>query len=126
MEMRIMTTAQDKIRIGLPNLKEGLPKEAFAIVGDAGRPETWKLPHHTRAILRALAGKMDMEGTVDWTRMPAAVAALSPGGYRGQRVEAAPGEILQAALHLASHYRKAGKELPDTLARLVGPSFKGS
>ena len=29
--------------------KEGLPKEAFAIVGDPDDPETWKLPHHTRA-----------------------------------------------------------------------------
>ena len=51
--------------------------------------------------------------------MPAAVAALSPGGYRGQRVDASPEEILQAAKHLANHYRKADKPLPDTLAALV-------
>jgi hypothetical protein len=25
--------------------KEGLPKEAFAIIGDPQDPETWKLPH---------------------------------------------------------------------------------
>lgn len=77
--------------------KEGLPKEAFAIVGDPNDPETWKLPHHTRAIFRALAGKLAMESTVDWDRMPAAVAALSPGGYRGQRVEATLEQILHAA-----------------------------
>ena len=120
-----MTTALDKIKIGLRRLKEGLPKEAFAIVGDAQKPETWKLPHHTRAIFRALGGKMDMERTVDWDRMAAVVAALSSGGYRGQRVDATQGEILGAAYHMAGHYRKAGKELPDTLANLVGPSWWG-
>jgi len=96
-----------------------LPKEAFAIVSDPEDPDTWKLPHHTKAIFRALAGKLDIEKTVDWERMGAAVAALSPGGYRGQRVDASPEEILAAARHLANHYRKAGKPLPDTLAVLV-------
>ena len=103
----------------LPETKEGLPKEAFAVVGDAEDPESWKLPHHKRSIFRALRGKLDIEKTVDWERMSAAVAALSPGGYRGQRVDASPEEILKAAGHLASHYRKADKPLPDTLAALV-------
>ncbi len=107
------------IKEGLPKTKEGLPKEAFAIVGDPDDPETWKLPHHTKAIFRALGGRLDIEKTVDWERMPAAVAALSPGGYRGQRVDASPEEILAAARHLANHYQKAGKPLPDTLAALV-------
>ena len=48
-----------------------------------------------------------------------AVAALSARGYRGRRVNASPGEILSAARHLAEHYRKEGKPLPDTLAALV-------
>ena len=107
------------VKQGLPKTKEGLPKEAFAIVGDPEDPETWKLPHHQKSILRALKEKLDIEQTVDWERMPAAVAALSPGGYRGQRVDASPEEILKAARHLASHYRKANKPLPDTLAALV-------
>ena len=107
------------IKEELHKTKEGLPKEAFAIVGDPHDPETWKLPHHTKAIFRALAGKLDIEKTVDWDRMSGAVAALSPGGYRGQRVEASPEEILRAAKHLANHYRKADKPLPDTLAALV-------
>ncbi len=107
------------IKEGLPKTKEGLPKEAFAIVGDPGDPETWKLPHHKRSIFRALRGKINIERTVDWERMPAAVAALSPGGYRGQRVDASPEEILQAAKYLANHYQKADKPLPDTLAVLV-------
>ena len=107
------------VKEGLTKTKEGLPEEAFAIVGDPEDPETWKLPHHQKSITRVLRGKLDIEKTVDWERMPAAVAALSPRGYRGQRVDASPGQILQAAKHLSGHYRKAGKPLPDTLAALV-------
>ena len=99
--------------------KEGLPPEAFAIVGDPRDPETWKLPHHTRAIFRALKGRLDIEKTVDWDRMPAAVAALSRSGYRGERVQASPEQIIAAARHLAAHYHKAGKPTPDTLAALI-------
>ncbi len=107
------------IKGGLSKTKEGLSKEAFAIVGDPGDPETWKLPHHQKSIFRALRGKLDIEKTVDWEQMTAAVAALSHGGYRGQRVDASPEQILQAAKHLAAHYREEGKPLPDTLAALV-------
>ena len=99
--------------------KEGLPKEAFAIVGDPDDPETWKLPHHTKSIFRALKGRLDIEKTVDWDRMPAAVAALSPGGHRGERVKADPEQIIKAARHLARHYEKAGKSVPDTLGALI-------
>jgi len=108
-----------KIKEGLPKTKEDLPWQAFAIVGDKDDPETWKLPHHTRAIFRAINGKIGIERTVDWERMPAAVAALSPGGHRGQRVEASEGEIISAARHLATHYRKAAKPVPDTLGVLI-------
>ncbi len=108
----------NKVKQGLPQTKEGLPKEAFAIVGDPLDPETWKLPHHTRAIFRALKGKLDIEKTVDWDRMPTAVAALSPGGYRGQRIDATEEQITRAARHLASHYRKADKPVPETLTAL--------
>ena len=107
------------VKEGLSKSKEGLPKEAFAIAGDPGDPQTWKLPHHQKNIARALRGKLDIEKTVDWERMPAAVAALSPRGYLGQRVDASPEQILQAAKHLAAHYRQAGKPLPDILAALV-------
>ena len=99
--------------------KEGLPKEAFAIVGDPDDPDTWKLPHHTKAIFRYLQGRLDLEKTVDWDRMPAAVAALSPGGYRGERVQASDEEIIKAARHLAGHYEKADKPVPDTLGALI-------
>jgi len=99
--------------------KEGLPKEAFAIVGDPEDPDTWKLPHHTKSIFRALQGRLDIEKTVDWDRMPAAVAALSPSGYRGERVQASEEDIIKAARHLARHYEKAGKSIPDTLGTLI-------
>jgi hypothetical protein len=108
-----------KVREALAKTKDDLPKEAFAIVGDPDDPDSWKLPHHKKSILRALKGRLDIEKTVDWELMPAAVAALSPGGYRGRRVEASPEQILRAAQHLAGHYRKADKPLPDTLAVLV-------
>ena len=107
------------IKEALPRTKEGLPKEAFAIVGNPEEPETWKLLHHKSSPLRARRRRINIEKTVDWERMPVAVAALSPGGYLGQRVEASPEKILQAAEHLANHYRKAAKPLPDTLAVLV-------
>ena len=111
--------SNDKVKEGLPKTKEGLPWQAFAIVGDKDDPATWKLPHHTKGINRAIKGKIGIEHTVDWDRMPAAVAALSPGGYRGQRVEASENEIISAARHLANHYRKAKKSIPDTLAVLI-------
>lgn len=98
--------------------KEGLPREAFAIVEDPDDPATWKLPHHTKAILRA-RGRLDIEKTVDWDRMPAAVAALSKGGYRGERVQASEEDIIKAARHLAAHYEAAGKSVPDTLGALM-------
>ena len=107
------------VKEGLAKTKEGLPKEAFAIVSDPDNPATWKLPHHKKSIFRALRGKLDIEETVDWDSMSPAVAALSSGGYRGQRVEASPEEILEAARHLAGHYRKANEPLPDTLAALA-------
>jgi hypothetical protein len=109
-----------KIRSGLEAQKEGLPSAAFAIVGDEKDPATWKLPHHTRAIFRALKGRTDTERTVDWDRMATAVAALSPGGYRGRRVEAPAEQLLAAARHLATHYRAAGRDLPSTLAGILG------
>ena len=98
--------------------KEGLPREAFAIVGDPQDPATWKIPHHTKAILRS-RGRLDLEKTVDWDRMPAAVAALGPGGYRGERVQASAEDIIKAARHLARHYEAAGKSVPDTLGALI-------
>lgn len=116
MKRRIMTKVKEAIERALT--RESLPKEAFAIVGDPEDPATWKLPHHTKAILRARS-RLDIEKTVDWDRMPAAVAALSPGGYRGERVKASAEDIIKAARHLAAHYAAADKPVPDTLGALT-------
>lgn len=104
---------------GIIKTKEGLPKEAFAIVGDPEDYTTWQLPHHTKAILRVLKGKLELEETIDWKEMPGAVMALSPTRPQWQRVQASPEQIITASRHLASHYLKANKPLPDTLAALV-------
>ncbi len=117
--MKEESMSKVKEAISKEKTKEGLPREAFAIVGDPQDPETWKLPHHTRAIFRYLQGRINLEKTVDWDRMPAAVASLSRGGYRGERVQASEEDIIQAARHLANHYEKAGKSVPDTLGALI-------
>jgi len=113
------TKSREKIEEALPPTKEGLPWQAFAIVGDKEDPETWKLPHHTKAIYRAIKGKIGHYKTTDWERLPLAVAALSPGGYRGRRVEATESQILEAARHLARHYEENGRPVPDTLLTLI-------
>ncbi len=111
--------SNQKIRQGVTPSKDGLPYQAYAIVGDPRDPATWKLPHHTVAIWRELRSNQSVEPSVDWHRMPAAVASLSPGGYRGRRVEASAGEKKAAAHHLAAHYLHAGREVPETLKELT-------
>jgi hypothetical protein len=51
--------------------------------------------------------------------MPAAVASLSKGRYRGERVQASAEDIIKAARHLAAHYQAANKPVPDTLGALI-------
>jgi len=109
-----MTTKEGK-----QGTKEGLPMEAYAIVGDPADLQTWKLPHHTKAIFRALTGRLDIERTVDWEGVGAAVAALSPRNRGEHRVEAGPEVIIAAARHLAAHYQRDDKPLPDILAALI-------
>jgi len=111
--------SKSKIEAGLPRLKDGLPWQAYAIVGDIEDPDTWKLPHHTKAIFRAIQGKIGHYRTTEGEHLSAAVAALSRGGFRGKRVEATEQQILDAARHLARHYSENGKPVPDTLAALV-------
>ena len=81
----------------------GLPREAYAIVGDPTDPLTWKMPHHA-------AG-----GEVDWKLMAQAAEFLQPMNHRGQ---AAPEQIFAAARHLAKHYQKAGKIPPNIVSAL--------
>jgi hypothetical protein len=100
-------------------LKYGLPWQAFAIATDKNDPNTWKLPHHTGMLKKAVERKADYEHTVDWQLVEEAVQLISLRGKEGQRISATEGEILHAARHLATHYQQAGRPLPDALAVLV-------
>jgi hypothetical protein len=96
-----------------------LPYQAYAIVPDRDDPSSWKLPHHTRLVNRAVKGKIGYEHTVDWDLVNEAVVRLSRQGVEGARIDAPEDQVLAAAQHLASHYIKAGKPLPDALAVMV-------
>ena len=106
-------------KIRLTRTWKSLPREAFAIIGNAENPETWLLPHHRRSVSRAARGNLDVEDTVDWEKMMLAVAALLARRHHSSGLDVTPQEILEAARHLAAHYQKAGKPLPDILAALI-------
>ena len=95
--------------------QDGLTWRDYALVGERSDPSTWQLPHHTAVP----GGKGGGEETVDWRLAEIAVAMLSRMGYRGVRVYASENEKIDAARHLAGHYRTAGKPLPNALAILV-------
>ena len=103
----------------IPIIKDGLPYQAFAIVPDKYDFTTWQLPHHTRSIKKAVRGKIGYEHTVDFTLLDKATLLLSRYGDEGKRVTADPELIIEAARHLAGHYRKAGRQIPDTLCVLI-------
>ena len=91
---------------------DGLPWQAFAVVGDRADPGTWHLPHHTKLVKKAVKGKIGYEHTVDWKAMPQVVYQLSRYGRQQAKLPLDPEQVLQAATHLAMHYIKAGKPLP--------------
>ena len=99
--------------------KDGLPREAFALTGNPEEPDTWYLPHHKKSILRVQKGKAEVEDTVDWGQLEMVVEYLSPASRQRLVLQAEPGQIMEAAKHLAGHYQQAGKPLPDVLAALV-------
>jgi hypothetical protein len=68
--------------------------------------ELAKFRHHTS------------EGAIDWPALPS-VLALFRGSYDRPPVQASPEERLAAAHHLAAHYRRARKPLPNTLAAII-------
>jgi hypothetical protein len=111
-------------------LKDGLPWQGYAIVPDKEDPEGWQLPHHTKEVKRAAQaggkaagpdriGSSGYEHTVDWMMVEKCVTLLSRYGFEGQRVCAEPEQIIQAARHLAGHYRKAGQQIPTALCVLI-------
>jgi len=108
------TMPGDKGQEALP-----LPWQAYAIVPDPNNPLGWRLPHHTKLVRRDAAGKIGYEHTVDWPQLELCVQLVSRAGADGKRVQADPEDIIRGARHLASHYIKAGKPVPDALAVLI-------
>ncbi|MCX6006270.1 MAG: hypothetical protein NTZ34_03300 [Chloroflexi bacterium] len=103
----------------LPLLKDGQPWQAFAIVPEKEDPAGWQLPHHTKEVKRAAQGKVGYEHTVDWLLLEKSVLLLSCFGDEGRRVAADPELIIQAARHLAGHFRKGGRQIPNALCVLI-------
>ncbi len=93
--------------------KDGLPAGAFAIVPDPAGPAGWQLPHHTAHVLK------DVDASVDWTLLEKATLLLSLPGDQGRRVSADPALIIDAARHVAGHYRAAGRPIPVALCVLI-------
>jgi len=81
-----------------PRTKGGLGAGCFAYMGDPDDPSTWKLPYRKA------------DGTPDEAHLRAAVAALSPGGHRGRRVEIPP----EASPHVKARLQAAYQELGYT------------
>ena len=103
----------------LPLLKDGMPWQAFAIVPEKEDPGGWQLPHHTKEVKRAAQGKVGYEHTVDWLLLEKSVLLLSRFGDEGRRITADPELIIQAARHLAGHFRKGGRQIPNALCVLI-------
>jgi hypothetical protein len=93
--------------------KDGLPAYAFAIVPNPADPDGWQLPHHTGQVVK------DVEGSVEWPLIEKSTLLLSLHGNEGCRVSADPALIIDAARHIAGHYRTAGKPIPIDLCVLI-------
>jgi len=86
------------------------PKEAYLYVPDPEKPSTWKLRIWE-----------DPDKKVTRVQLGRAVAALSPGGFRGRKVELPPGETKKVKQKLVALYRKLGvpdEEIPKHLFSL--------
>jgi len=68
--------------------------------------ELTKFPHHTK------------KGAVDWPAMPSVLVSFR-GSYDRPPVQATPEEKIEAARHLARHYKFAGKPVPALLAAFL-------
>jgi hypothetical protein len=85
--------------------KDGLPRHAFAFTPSAD-PATWKLPYLTSS------------GAPDPAHLPGAAAALSEGGFRGERVSVPTAAIPVIKAKLRQAYKRWGKkpdEWPDSI-----------
>ena len=90
--------------------KYHLPADAFAYVGDAAQPRTWKLPYR------------HADGTVDRARLPLAIEAVL-GTYRGRQVRLPAEAVPEVLRRLARAADEIGK-LPPRAKRTSPPYRK--
>lgn len=93
-----------------------LPAKCFAYVGDPENTETWHLPY------------LNPDGSVDETHLAGAAAALSPGGFRGQKVGLPAGAVAGVKAKLRAAYKKMGKkmeEMPEQLREAQPSPLEG-
>lgn len=76
--------------------RKGLPAICFAYVPDESKPSTWKLRYR------------NPDGTVSPSHLAGAVAALSPGGFRGRRVDIPLSALPKVKNRLLTAYREIG------------------
>ncbi len=76
--------------------KKGLPAICFAYIPDETKPSTWRLRYR------------NPDGSVSPSHLAGAVAALSPGGFRGKRVEIPPEHLPEVKKKLLEAYKEIG------------------
>lgn len=94
-----MTQSEDAI------LQEGLPRSSYAYAPTAD-PATWKLPYLTAS------------GDPDPSHLPGAAAAVSAGGFRGQKADIPASAIPGVKRKLRAAYKKwkgASADMPDSI-----------
>lgn len=84
------------------------PAEAFAFVPDSNKPSEWKLRLWE-----------DLTQKVTRSQLGAAAAALSPGGFRGNRVQIPTADVAAVKKHIRSEYAKLGVKTSDMPAVLT-------
>ncbi|MHB9075811.1 MAG: hypothetical protein ACYC6G_20100, partial [Desulfobaccales bacterium] len=85
---------------------QNLPASCFAYVGDPENTDTWHLPY------------LKPDGGVDETHLAAAAAALSSGGFRGQKVDLPADAVAGVKGKLRAAYEKTGKKGSEVPAQL--------
>ena len=81
---------------GKEPMKGGLPALCFAYVPDPLQPSSWKLRYR------------NSDCSVSPSHLSGAVAALSPGGFRGKRVEIPVEDLPEVKNKLLDAYREIG------------------
>lgn len=80
---------------------EDFPAEAFAYVPDSSKPSTWKL-----RLWESLSRKETR------SQVGRAVAAFSPGGFRGERVQIPPRDLAGVKAKVRAAFRKVNPDRP--------------